>query len=64
VTYYLPKMYPLDIKYLQVAKQPIAYYYKDNSKKLYPIDLQRGYLVILMPTLGLLGFLKDVSIIL
>ena len=39
MTLYLPKMYPLDIKCPQAAKQPIVCYCEDNSKKLYPIDL-------------------------
>ena len=39
MTCYLPKIYPLDIKYPQAVKQLIIYYCKDNSKKLYPINL-------------------------
>ena len=64
MTHHLPEMYLLNIKYLQAVKQPIVYYYKDNSKKLYPTDLQRGCLIVFILTLGLLGFLKDVGAIL
>ena len=64
MTRYLPKIYPPDTKCPQAVKQPIVCYYKDNSKKLYPTNPQRGYLVVLTPTLGLPGFLKDASAIL
>jgi len=64
MTCHLPKMHPPDTKCLQAAKQLIACYCKDNSKKLYPTDPQQSCLVVFMLILSLLGFLKDTSAIL
>lgn len=61
VTRHLPEMHPPDTKCPQAAKQPIACYCEDNSKKLYPTDPQRGCSVVLTPNPGLPGFLKDAS---